>query len=257
MLVKEPRGYGVVLTSSGDEAARCPYLTPICAEPAKRGFVIDDVVAWMNDHGLREQALFGTIGILVFTATGGQIINRASQLLCKMQQHLHVAPRMVLFFTRTLNSLLWICATLLILEIWGFGVAGLWSLLINIVAVIGVGFLAVWTIVSNITASVFITIWRPFRLDETVEVLPDNVKGRVIDRNLIFTVLEESEGVIVHIPNNLFFQKIFRVVRNHDQYRFGFLEHTEKSITSGSRSTNLETVLTSSNAATTTHPATS
>jgi small-conductance mechanosensitive channel len=190
----------------------------------------DSLITWMHDHGIHEQAVFGTIGILAFATIGGQAINRLSRLLSKMQPRFNFSPRTVVFFTRSLNSVMWICAFLLILEVWGFGVTGLWSILINAIAVIGVGFLAVWTIVSNITASLFITIWRPFHLDETVELLPENVKGQVVDRNLIFTALRENEGAIIQIPNNLFFQKIFRVVPNDDQYRFGFNEDRDKRV---------------------------
>lgn len=65
--------------------------------------------------------------------------------------------------------------------------------------------------VSNITASFFITLWRPFRLGDTVEILPESLKGRVIDRNLMFTALRDGTDCIIQVPNNLFFQKMFRV----------------------------------------------
>ncbi len=77
---------------------------------------------------------------------------------------------------------------------------------------IGVGFLATWAIISNFTASLFLTIWRPFRLGDTVVILPENTAGRVTQQNLMFTVLREQDGSVVNVPNNLFFQKMFRVV---------------------------------------------
>ncbi|MGA7326912.1 MAG: mechanosensitive ion channel domain-containing protein, partial [Rhodomicrobium sp.] len=61
--------------------------------------------------------------------------------------------------------------------------------------------------ISNVTASLFITIWRPFQFGHTIELLPENLKGRVIDRNMMFTVLREEGGGRLHVPNNLFFQK--------------------------------------------------
>jgi small-conductance mechanosensitive channel len=68
--------------------------------------------------------------------------------------------------------------------------------------------------VSNVTADLFLTIWRPFRLGDTVELLPEKLKGRAIDRNLMFTVLLEEDGCVLQVPNNLFFQRIFRVGRS-------------------------------------------
>jgi small-conductance mechanosensitive channel len=65
--------------------------------------------------------------------------------------------------------------------------------------------------ISNFTASFFLTLWRPFHLGQIVEILPENLKGSVADRNLMFTTLREENGSLLQIPNNLFFQKIFRV----------------------------------------------
>ena len=97
---------------------------------------------------------------------------------------------------------------MLILSLWGLSVSGLWTLLLSAATVIGVGFLAVWAIISNATASLFITVWRPFQSGDTVELLPENFKGRVVGRNLMFTVLRVENGARLHVPNNLFFQKI-------------------------------------------------
>ena len=106
----------------------------------------------------------------------------------------------------------------------GLDVSGIWALLISAAAVIGVGFLAVWTIVSNITASLFLSVWRPFKLGQTVEVLPENLKGRVIDRNLMFTVLRDGEDRVLQVPNNFFFQKMFWVTDTQARSLFEVLE---------------------------------
>ena len=124
--------------------------------------------------------------------------------------------------------LLWVGVVFILLGFWGISVTGLWASLVSIAAVIGVGFLAVWTMISNITASLFITIWRPFHLGDTVEVLPEGLKGRAIERNLMFTVLREGEGRTLLIPNNLFFQKMFRVTTASDRYLFEALEREEE-----------------------------
>jgi small-conductance mechanosensitive channel len=43
-------------------------------------------------------------------------------------------------------------------------------------------------------------------LCQTIELLPENLKGRVIDRNMMFTVVREEGGTLLQIPNNLFFE---------------------------------------------------
>jgi small-conductance mechanosensitive channel len=115
----------------------------------------------------------------------------------------------LLLIPRVVGSIVWLVVALIILGLWGIDVSGIWALLISAAAVIGVGFLAVWTIVSNMTASLFLSFWRPFKLGQTVEVLPENLKGRVIDRNLMFTVLRDGEDRVLQVPNNFFFQKMF------------------------------------------------
>src|SRR5262249_15879797 len=99
-----------------------------------------------------------------------------------------------------------------------------WTLLASAVAVIGVGFLAVWTIISNVTASIFITIWRPFHLGQIVEILPESLKGRIIDRNIMFTILRDEEGRILQIPKNMFFQKMIRISDGSKRSFFEYLE---------------------------------
>ena len=73
--------------------------------------------------------------------------------------------------------------------------------------------MAVWAMISNATANLFITIWRPFQLGDTVELLPENFKGCVVVRNLMSTVLREENGARLFVPDNLFFQKIFKVLQ--------------------------------------------
>jgi len=42
----------------------------------------------------------------------------------------------------------------------------------------------------------------------------------VIDSNLMFLVVRESSGALIHIPNNLFFQKMFRVTGSRERSLF-------------------------------------
>jgi small-conductance mechanosensitive channel len=91
---------------------------------------------------------------------------------------------------------------------------------VSAATIIGVGFLATWTMISNVTASFFIAFWRPFHLGDTIEMLPENLSGRVIDHNLMFVVVRENSGAIIQIPNNLFFQKMFKVSGNSNKTLF-------------------------------------
>jgi small-conductance mechanosensitive channel len=110
---------------------------------------------------------------------------------------------------------------------WGIGLGGVWAVVVSAITLIGVGFIATWAMISNFTASFFLVLWRPFHVGQAVEMLPENLKGRVIDRNLMFTTLSEESGSVLQIPNNLFFQKIFRVSGNVPVATVNLHEHSD------------------------------
>jgi small-conductance mechanosensitive channel len=194
------------------------------------GSRMSDLPARFHDLVMPGEAVASTIVIVLVAFIGSLYINRAlTRMLRRIQPRLRLPSETTVLFTRALSSLLWLCAGLLVLDVWGISVVGIWTVMASVAAVIGVGFLAVWTMVSNITASLFITIWHPFRLSDTVELLPENLRGRVIDRNLMFTALREESGATLQIPNNLFFQKMFRVFASDEQYLFEFLEAGARS----------------------------
>jgi small-conductance mechanosensitive channel len=183
---------------------------------------------WIGQHGIRVEVLLASAAILLAGAAIVLAVNRALRRgLQHLQPRIPLAPEVVLTASRAASGLLWIIVALILLEFWGVSVSGLWASLVSVAAVIGVGFLAVWTMISNITASLFITVWRPFRLGDTVELLPESLQGRAIERNLMFTMLREGEDRTLLIPNNLFFQKIFRVTTADARYPFEALARDE------------------------------
>lgn len=79
-----------------------------------------------------------------------------------------------------------------------------------VLGLIAIGFFAVWSVLSHITATFILVLTRAFTVDDHIEFMGDPVKGRVKSLNTIYTVLEDAEGGVIYIPNNLFFQKMFR-----------------------------------------------
>ncbi len=189
---------------------------------------MNQLTPWFNAHVVHIDTVLGSILILILAVLAIVYVNTALyRLLLSVRSRFHLSYETLLFIMRSVSIAMWLGVGLLLLGFWGVSVSGLWTVLMSIGAVIGVGFLAVWTMVSNITANLFITIWRPFRIGATVEILPENFRGRVIDRNMMFTILREKEGSTLCVPNNLFFQKIFRVTENNQQHLFEFFEHED------------------------------
>jgi small-conductance mechanosensitive channel len=195
---------------------------------------MDELLAWLDRSNISVVTIVVTLLLLLAGSIVILLVNRLlRRLIGQARTRLHLPYETALIITRVATGALWVITALLILSLWGVSVTGLWTLLVSAAAVIGVGFLAVWTMVSNVTANLFITLWRPFHLGQTVEVLPENLKGKVIDRNMMFTVLREEGGSLIHVPNNLFFQKMFRVADSGTPSLFEVLEGTSRTETAG------------------------
>jgi small-conductance mechanosensitive channel len=84
----------------------------------------------------------------------------------------------------------------------------------TVLALVAVGFVAVWSVISNFLCTFLLIIFRPFHIGEYIELLGgDGARGRVVELTNIHTVLEDDDGAIYCIPNNLFFQKSIRKLR--------------------------------------------
>jgi small-conductance mechanosensitive channel len=189
---------------------------------------VNEIFSWFDQHNISLIALLATAFMVIAAFALSRVIRRVlPNSLRGVAARLHLPYETALTVTRLLTGAVWMIVATLVLEIWGISVGGLWTLLVSAATLIGVGFLATWTMVSNITASFFISIWRPFHLGDTIEVLPENLKGRVIESNLMFVVVRETGGSAIQIPNNLFFQRMFRVTGERDRYLFEEFEPEE------------------------------
>src|SRR6266568_4079714 len=184
---------------------------------------MSDLFAWLSSYGPRIEIALETVAIVIVAFIAAVSVSRMlRRSLVERYRHRRIPYDTVLLLTRGATALVCVGACILALDLWGFSVTGLWAFLVSISTVIGVGFLATWTMISNVTANLLLAVLRPFRLGDTVEIVPENVKGQVVDRNMMFTALRERPGTILHVPNNLFFQKLFRVTEQDTQNSFEF-----------------------------------
>ena len=192
---------------------------------------MDHFLSLLTKYDVHIDRVVETVLLLMLASVCILYLTRfVRKVLLQVQAKRHISYETMILLTRLTTVALWVTTGILLLSFWGISVTGLWTLIVSVSAVIGVGFLAVWTMVSNITANFFITIWHPFPMGATVEMLPENLKGRVIDRNMMFTILREESGSALFIPNNLFFQKMFRVSHDNEQHLFEFLERQKNTI---------------------------
>jgi small-conductance mechanosensitive channel len=162
------------------------------------------------------------VGLIVLVAWVVQ--RQGRQLIRQTGEHNNLPPEVTVIGRRVLGFVVWGAAILLILERLGVSGSVLWTAFTGFAAVAAVAFFAAWSVLSNIFCTILIFATRPFRLNDHIELLEGadkpGLKGRVIDINLIYTTIQETtpEGgmatSVLQIPNNLFFQRTLRRMRN-------------------------------------------
>jgi len=75
-------------------------------------------------------------------------------------------------------------------------------------AVLGAAFVAFWSVLSNISCTFLLLLFRPFSVGDFIEVQGEGARGEVVDLNLLYTTLESEGGLLMQVPNSLFFQKV-------------------------------------------------
>jgi small-conductance mechanosensitive channel len=120
-------------------------------------------------------------------------------------------PRLALTPVRlAIRGAILVGAGLLILGRWGFEVNGIIAVIGTILGLVAIGFVALWSVLSNFLCTLVLVILKPFCLGDEVEFPTLNVRGRVIDLSVVFTTLEQVPGEVVMVPNNTFFQMLFK-----------------------------------------------
>lgn len=180
------------------------------------------VTDWISTSIAAMQSAFGRLGLTLEHAVAtvlvlatitlcSRLAKRAvTKLLSRHRRRLRLDHDLIHASRRWIGVVVWIIGLLILLDLWGVQVSGLWATFVGALSVAGVALLATWAIASNVTAGSFLSMSRPFHLGETIEILPEEVSGRVVDRTMFFTVIVEADGAVTHVPNNLIFQRIVR-----------------------------------------------
>src|SRR5260370_31119095 len=137
---------------------------------------MDEIATWLQQHNVGLAPVMVTVALLLGASVIISLLKQMSrEWLRKLEARFRLSYEAALTISRALTGVFWLIVLTLILEIWGVGLGGIWTVLVSIITVVGVGFLATWTMVSNGTASFVIAIWRPFHLGNTIEALPESL----------------------------------------------------------------------------------
>lgn len=120
-------------------------------------------------------------------------------------------PHRLFLIKKTIAVSYWIVFVVSIIIIWGVNVNNMWIYFGGFLSVISIGLFAVWSILSNIISGIFIFIINPFRIGSKIKLYDPELQATVVNINLMFTELEDDEGIF-SVPNNIFFQKTIKVI---------------------------------------------
>lgn len=138
--------------------------------------------------------------------------------VARVSRHYQLPMELTMPLKGLLRWTIMISAMMLVLERVGVSATVLWTAFTGFATVGAVAFFAAWSVLSNLFCAFLIFTVRPFRLGDTIEVLDlaekPGARGRVVDINLLYTSLEDSDsptaGTLLQIPNALIFQRVVR-----------------------------------------------
>ena len=126
---------------------------------------MDQIVAWLDSYRVDLSTVLATFGLLLGASLIIVLVNRLLKHWLQLTgARIGLRSNTIVTFARLVTITLWLVTLLLVLDLWGIGVGGLWTLMVSVATIIGVGFLATWAMVSNVTASLFLAICVPFAL---------------------------------------------------------------------------------------------
>ncbi|MFA5496026.1 MAG: mechanosensitive ion channel family protein [Porticoccaceae bacterium] len=156
------------------------------------------------------------IALIVLVAA--LLLTASRRLIKRLSARAILPPELVVGARRVIAFLIYSATLLFVLDRLGVSGTVLWTAFTGFAAVAAVAFFAAWSVLSNIFCTILIVMTRPFRLHDHIELLENGekpgLKGRVVDINLIYTTIQETDAgqgsTVLQIPNNLFFQRTIR-----------------------------------------------
>lgn len=157
------------------------------------------------------QEISRTLPMALAIILGAFVLNLIiSHGLSILAEKTRLNPENILPFRRVFRWIIYLSAGFLFFSLFGLNLGGLWAVLSTVLAMVAIGFVAVWSVLSHILCTFLILLSRPFAVGDEVEFAGEQVKGRVIDLNFLYTTLQCEDNTVMQVPNNLFFQKVLK-----------------------------------------------
>lgn len=130
-----------------------------------------------------------------------------TRLISVLEKRYRVSNAVILPIRLVIRYGLILVVALFCLSAYGIPVGNFWTFVSTIVGLVAIGFVAVWSVLSNFSSTFLLLMLQPFRVGDYVKIVGDDVMGRVVDINVMFTTVRSLKGDVFTVPNNQFFQK--------------------------------------------------
>lgn len=144
-----------------------------------------------------------TVLMAVIRRVSGRIVRRRPQ----QEKEIRLVSGMI-------RNLALVVIFLALLEAVNVPLGNLWTAVSTVIALVAIGFFAVWSVLSHMTAAVVLFFQRPFRPGDMLQLADDNYTGEVLKTGLFYTTVRDSDDGLSQIPNNILFQRRFRVTKS-------------------------------------------
>lgn len=210
---------------------------------AKRGdvksltFYLEQLVA--ARPGLVTDFSLSLLAILLLILSVSLFLTFLRKVLKRLEVKEYLSSPFVIFFYTLVKWLTIAAATMVILQQVGIKINSLWTVVSALLAMVAIGFVAVWSVLSNLLCTLMLLIFHPFKVGDEIEIIDPamtmGMGGRVRNINLMFTSLHTTGTDVrvkstLHIPNNIFFQKIIRTKKGDCTYSLDKQLFTEQSL---------------------------
>lgn len=124
----------------------------------------------------------------------------------------HIRKQDGFLIVKMTKSITIIGCILTFIFIWEGNIQNFWIGITSIFGIVAIGFFAVWSILSNIVSGIVIILLKSIRIGDQIEVMGEGIQGRIENVTLFHVVLIDKKKNNIAIPNNLFIQKIIKVI---------------------------------------------
>jgi len=164
----------------------------------------------MEFDGIIVQKIIYSVVTLVVIISVSQVL----KMIAKKTQTAQKLHRSRYFAIKKLISFIsFILFFISLVIIWGLNLNEMWGAVTGVIAMVAIAFFAVWSLIGNMLAGVIIFFTSPFKINDHIEVMPDNISGKVLAINTFYTLLTDTDDNYISIPNSMLFQRYIKRIK--------------------------------------------